>query len=245
MTDLASHTLGDLVSSRSGAARVFERAGLDYCCRGQRNLADACAAAGLDPAIVAAEIEATERMAEPAWASLPVPALADHIVATHHAYLRDEMPLLEALADKVEGVHVRHHPELERVRELVSELWADLEPHLDKEELVLFPALRALVEDQRTDFRFGTVANPIRMMMAEHDRAGELLAALRQATGDFEPPADACASYRSLYQRLEALELDTHLHVHKENNVLFPAALRVWDELAGATGGTDWEVSSR
>jgi regulator of cell morphogenesis and NO signaling len=231
MTDLAPRTLGELVAHHPGAARVFERAGLDYCCRGTRTLADACAAAGLDPDALATEIEETEAEAEPDWASLPVPALADHIVATHHAYLRAELPLLVELAAKVDSVHGVRHPELATVLALVGDLRADIEPHLDKEERVLFPALHLMVEHDRTDFPFGTVANPIRVMIAEHDRAGELLVALRHATRGYEAPSDACASYRSLYERLEAIELDTHRHIHKENHVLFPAALAALDAL--------------
>jgi regulator of cell morphogenesis and NO signaling len=112
------------------------------------------------------------------------------------------------------------------VRRLVADVRADLEPHLHKEERVLFPAIAALAEGL-TDFPFGSVAQPIHMMVIEHDRAGELLALLRGATDDYRVPADGCASYRSLYERLAALEFDTHVHIHKENHVLFPAALRL------------------
>jgi regulator of cell morphogenesis and NO signaling len=233
MTDIAQRTLGDLVTAMPSAARVFERAGLDYCCRGRRTLTDACAAAGLDAAAVEAELAAAEPTTASDWASLPLAALADHIVATHHAYLHEELPLLDALAEKVDRAHGARHPELARVRALVAELRGDLEPHLAKEERVLFPALHAMVEQRRAEFAFGTVANPIRMMTLEHDRAGAILAALGDTTGGYAIPADACASYRSLYERLDALERDTHIHIHKENNVLFPAAERECDALAG------------
>ena len=221
-------TLGDLVTELPGAARTFDRLGLDYCCHGGRSLADACADAGLDPRAVFAELDRGDRgdaavHAEP-WADLDPPALADHLVATHHRYLHDELAPLEALAEKVEGVHGRRHAELATVRRLVHELRADLEPHLAKEERVLFPAIRALYAGRR-DFSFGTVANPIRVMSAEHDRAGELLAQLRDATGGYVAPPDACASYAQLYDRLATLEHDTHVHVHKENHRLFPAAI--------------------
>jgi regulator of cell morphogenesis and NO signaling len=216
-------TVGDLVAENPGAARVLDRFGLDYCCHGEQTLADAIAAADLDPVVVEAAVQEAGTEGDTTWTSLPPVALAAHIVATHHAYLHEELPLLDALAEKVEGVHGGRHPELADVRRLVSEVRADLEPHLMKEERVLFPAIAALAEGHR-DFAFGTVENPIRMMRLEHDRAGELLAALREATGGYAVPDDACNSYRSLYQRLEALELDTHVHVHKENHTLFPAA---------------------
>ena len=221
-------SLGDLVADNPAAARVLERFGLDYCCNGDRTLADACATAGIDPAAVAGALAAVEGEAEgdSTWTTLDPPALAEHVVATHHRYLWDELPLLEELAAKVLGAHGERHRELSEVYGLVIALRADLEPHLHKEERVLFPAIAGLAGGRR-DFPFGSVANPIRMMILEHDRAGELLGRLREVTGAYTVPADGCASYRSLYERLAALELDTHVHIHKENHVLFPAALRM------------------
>ena len=225
MATLAARNLGDLVAELPARAEVFDRLGLDYCCHGQRPLAEACAEAGLDPAEVAAALDAPAAPQTGSSASRLEPAaLADHIEATHHAYLHAELPELTALAAKVLDVHGERHPELAEVRRLVGDLHADLEPHMQKEERVLFPAIRALVGGTR-DFPFGTVRNPISVMMAEHDQAGELLAQLRSATAGYVVPDDGCASYRSLYARLEQLEADTHLHIHLENNVLFPAAL--------------------
>jgi regulator of cell morphogenesis and NO signaling len=196
--------------------------GIDYCCHGQRTLVDASDAAGLDPQEVAAEIEAVLDDTDADVDRLEPVALVDHILATHHRYLHEELPLLVALADKVRDVHGSRHPELERVAALVREIRDDLEPHLGKEERVLFPAIRDWADGQRS-FPFGTLSNPVRMMMLEHDRAGELLEQLRAATSGYTPPADGCTSYRTLYARLEHLESDTHRHVHLENNVLFPA----------------------
>ena len=226
--DVHTPTLAEIVTANPAAARTLERYGLDYCCHGDRTLADACGTTGLDPAVVARELDALDIEGDRGWQELDAPALADHLVETHHRYLHEELPLLEELAEKVLGVHGDHHPELAEVRRLVAAVRADLEPHLAKEERILFPAIHAVAAGRR-DFPFGTIANPIRMMGVEHDRAGELLVELRAATGDYAVPGDACASYRSLYERLEALELDTHLHIHKENNVLFPAALRLLD----------------
>jgi regulator of cell morphogenesis and NO signaling len=224
MTNVHTPTLGEIVAANPAAARALDRLGLDYCCHGDRTVADASVAAGLDPAVVAAELDALPVDGDRTWTELDAPALAEHIVATHHRYLHEELPLLDELAAKVLSVHGRNHPELVRVRALVAAVKADLEPHLRKEEQVLFPAIAAAAAGRR-EFPFGTVAQPIRVMLAEHDRAGDLLAGLRAATSGYAVPDDACASYRSLYQRLEALELDTHLHVHKENHTLFPAAL--------------------
>jgi regulator of cell morphogenesis and NO signaling len=223
--NLDARTLADIVATTPGAARLFDRLGLDYCCHGDRSLGDACAAAELDPVAVRAQLDGlpTETVE---WTALDAPALADHIVATHHRYLDDELPLLDELAAKVLTVHGDRHPELREVRRLVTAIRAELEPHLRKEEQVLFPAIRALAA-RRPDWPFGSFAAPIAVMTAEHEAAGELLDELRTATAGYAVPAHACASYRSLYERLEALVLDTHLHIHKENHALFPAALRL------------------
>jgi regulator of cell morphogenesis and NO signaling len=227
-------TLGDLVAANASAARVLDALGLDFCCHGDRTLAEACATAGIDADVVARRLDDLDVGGDTAWTSLDAPSLAAHIVETHHRYLHEELPLLDALADKVLSVHGERHPELNDVRRLVSEVSADLEPHLMKEERVLFPAIAALA-DGRSDFAFGPIANPISMMGIEHDRAGDLLAELRAVTRGHVVPDDACASYRSLYERLAALEADTHLHIHKENHVLFPAALRLADALVGSS----------
>jgi regulator of cell morphogenesis and NO signaling len=224
MTDTLDRTLGELVAEAARRAGVLERWGLDYCCHGQRRLAEACAEAGLDAQAVAAELEQAGTAGAPADHPTELVALTDHIEGTHHQYLHAELPLLDALAAKVRDVHGARHPELGEVHRLVAEVRADLEPHLLKEERVLFPAIRALAAGPG-DFPFGTVQNPIRMMGIEHDRCGELLAELRAATGGYAVPDDACPSYRSLYERLAALEADTHRHIHLENNVLFPAAI--------------------
>jgi regulator of cell morphogenesis and NO signaling len=222
-------TVAEIVTENPAAARVFDAAGLDYCCQGDRTLDDACAAAHIAPDVVKAQLAGLDADDDTAWATLPAPELADHIVDTHHRYLQEELPLLKALAAKVRAAHGERHPELADVDRLVTEVWDDLEPHMLKEERVLFPAIHDLAGGV-TDFPFGSVANPIRMMTLEHDRAGELLAGLRTATRSYTVPPDGCTSYRSLYGRLAALEHDTHVHIHKENHVLFPAAL----ELAGA-----------
>jgi regulator of cell morphogenesis and NO signaling len=226
MPSVTRRTLGDIVAEQPAAARVLSEAGLDFCCHGDVDLDSACAAAGLDPDELADRIGDLEPDAGDDWADLSPPALAHHIVSTHHRFLRDELPSLEQLADKVADVHGARHPELLHVADLVREFRADLEPHMDKEERVLFPAIHALFDGGAHDFSFGTIDNPIRVMIAEHDRAGEVLAELRRVTGGFSMPHDGCGSYEALYRRLEAVEHDTHVHVHKENHVLFPAAVR-------------------
>ncbi len=235
MPATADRTLADLVTADPGAARVLERFGLDYCCGGGRPLEDACAAAGVDPASVLDVLAATPDGPTPDWATMAPEVLVDHLEATHHAYLHTELPRLTELADKVAGVHGDRHPELHQVRVTYAELRADLEPHLMKEERILFPLIRELVASAGTaEPHCGSLEmGPIRVMMMEHDRAGELLAALRERTAGYEVPDDGCASYRALYEGLAEMEADTHLHVHKENNVLFPAVIAL-EHAAGA-----------
>jgi regulator of cell morphogenesis and NO signaling len=224
---IIDRTLGDLVAERPAVAPTLDRLGLDYCCHGDRTIAQAAEVAGLDVSTVVdalGDIDGDASTGDTAWTSLDVAALADHIESTHHAYLHAELPEVVALARKVHTVHGARHPELTEVAHLVDAIAADLEPHLLKEERILFPAIRAIAGGQR-EFPFGSVENPIRVMSQEHDAAGELLARLRELTSGYAVPADGCASYQSLYQRLEALELDTHLHIHKENHSLFPRAI--------------------
>ncbi len=220
-------TLADLVGDTPGLAPTLERFGLDYCCGGGRSLADACAAAGLDLDEAIRELSAFEGPAEPApWIGLSATELADHIESTHHAYLRDALARLDALVDRVVGAHRGTHPELLDVQRVFGELRTDLEPHLMKEERMLFPMIRALdTADTVPEFHCGSVRNPIAVMCSEHDRAGELLAELRGLTDAWSVPGDGCASYDALYSGLAELEADTHMHIHKENNLLFPAAV--------------------
>jgi regulator of cell morphogenesis and NO signaling len=154
--------------------------------------------------------------------------LAEHIEETHHAYLREELPRLDFMTEKVSRVHGDKEPRLLRVREAFVALKAELEPHMMKEERVLFPIIRELeASASRPEFHCGSVANPIRQMEHEHDQAGDALAIIREATDDFVPPEWACNTYRAMLDSLEKLEADMHQHVHKENNVLFPKAIEM------------------
>ena len=235
-TDLTTDaTLAEIVRRHPGSTRILEAHGLDYCCGGRRSLAEAAGAAGIDPAVVLDDLAATEPEPVPDWDGLGPAELADHIEGTHHAYLHAELGRLSALAAKVAGVHGDRHPELHEVARLYEALRADLEPHLLKEERVLFPMIRELaVADAPPSFHCGSLRNPISVMMGEHDTAGDLLERLRAATGGYATPADGCASYQALYEGLAQVEADTHLHVHKENNVLFPAVVALEDRLAAA-----------
>lgn len=213
----AERTLGDLVAEQASRARVFERHGVDYCCNGHRSLRDAAATAGIELTMLVDELAATAAEVDPT-AELDPAGLIDHIVAVHHRYLDEELPALEALADKVESVHCHRHPELVSVATLVRAVRADMEPHLADEEAEVFPAIRAAVAD-------GAAApgEQVARLRDDHEAVGALLAELRRVTDDFTAPDDGCASYQALYGRLADLERDTFRHIHLENNVLFTA----------------------
>lgn len=217
-------TLAELVAENPARATTLDRLGLDYCCGGNEEVDAACARAGLDPAAVEAQLEVAAATDDVhACAGMTPNELITHLLDVHHGYLHTEFPELDALVDKVESVHGARHPELRDVRELVTLLAQDLVPHMMKEERVLFPAIERLSAGA-AEFPFGSIHNPIRMMMLEHENAGALLARLREATGDYATPDDGCASYHALYERLAHLEHDTHLHVFEENHLLFPQA---------------------
>lgn len=227
-------TLADLVTTRPALASLLDRIGLDYCCGGQRSFVDAVEAAGLDLADVVDSLASAgvEPSAED-WSAMGPAELVDHLEASHHTYLRDALPRLAALVDKVTQVHQERHSELVEVQALFVALRADLEPHLMKEERVLFPMVRELAAATvAPSFHCGSLGNPIGVMLAEHDTVGDLLARLRSVTGNYITPDDGCPSYRALYAGLAELEADTHLHVHKENNLLFPAVLDTEQRLA-------------
>jgi regulator of cell morphogenesis and NO signaling len=213
--------------------------GIDYCCGGKKTLEAACAVKSLDLPVVVRELEAVDAAGantETDWTQAPLSQLADHIVATHHDYLRRELPRLEFLTDKVARAHGERHPELHQVRDIFAEFKAELDSHMVKEEHILFPMCRKLdTATEMPSFHCGSIANPIRVMESEHDSAGDALAALRELTHDFTPPADACNTYRVMLDSLRMLEADMHQHVHKENNILFPRAVATEAELKDAS----------
>ncbi|HEX7772279.1 MAG TPA: iron-sulfur cluster repair di-iron protein, partial [Pyrinomonadaceae bacterium] len=232
-------TVREVAMELPQSTRLFEKLRIDYCCGGHRPLTEACASAGVDVDEVMAMLgEVTESNDAEAldFQNASVPALITHILDTHHVFTKSELQRLQSLITKVIGAHGANHPELLQVGELWQRLCVDLNPHMFKEEQVLFPYMIALA--QAVDHKwaapfapFGTVNNPIRMMMREHDAAGEIMRELRALTSDFKPPADACISYQTLYQAFENFEKDLHQHIHLENNILFPKAADMEDTL--------------
>ncbi len=229
----STRTVKEYALEIPGATRIFEKLGIDYCCGGGKSLADACAKAGIAVDEVLGSLEETEQSertaASEGWQTASHAELIAHIVEKHHAFTREELARLEALLAKVCGVHGQNHPELFHIQNQFQELRRDLEPHMLKEERMLFPYIirmeEAIKENQPLPVApFGTVRNPVRVMMAEHDAAGDILREMREASSDYTAPEDGCISYHTLYSALTALEADLHQHIHLENNILFPRA---------------------
>lgn len=218
----STRTLAELVAENPARAVALDRIGLDFCCHGDRSLSEACSASGLDPEEVAAAFDAVADEVPSGWTGGGRGELAAYVESAHHAYLHEELGSLEALAAKVRSVHGGRHPELEEVATLVVEVATDFRPHLATEEKEVFPAIVSLAPGTAGDAR---LAARIDELVAEHTALGAKLARLRELTGGYTVPEDGCASYESLYGRLAHLESDTHIHIHLENNVLFPAAL--------------------
>jgi regulator of cell morphogenesis and NO signaling len=236
MTLTATKTVRDYAIETPQTIPVFEKLGIDYCCGGNRPLDEVCTVAHLSLDDVVRSLEAAiATPVKPNERELQAGSLAElisHIVRTHHVYVRTEIPQIEKLLEKVTGKHGPNHPELAHIRSVFHGLGQELTTHLMKEEAVLFPYIERMEEavlqhEPILPPPFGTVANPVRMMQHEHDDAGAALKALREASKDYNPPADACTSFQALYTALGNFEKDLHQHIHLENNVLFPRALEM------------------
>jgi regulator of cell morphogenesis and NO signaling len=232
----ATKTVREFAIENPGATRVFEKLKIDYCCGGNQPLTDACGEKGLNPQEVLQLLQQAEQTGvkpEPTSPeSLPLVSLINVIVEKHHVFTRNELERLTALLEKVWFAHGQNHPELLEIQSQFQILRAELEPHMLKEERILFPYITRLeaasAANQPAPFApFGTAQNPITVMMREHDAAGEILRAIRELSKDFTTPADGCISYQTLYKALEELEADLHQHIHLENNILFPGSLEL------------------
>ena len=231
----SEETLGQIVATDLRKAQIFKKYGLDFCCGGKKTVKQACAEKGLDVTKIEQELQQADKM--PASRPLPygdwsLDFLSDYIVNTHHSYVNKNLPDIKAYSEKVMKVHGDHHPELIRINELVQEVYAELTAHMAKEERVLFPYIKELVSTGKNlqplhAASFGTVQNPINMMEMEHEMVGKNLEEIRVLSNNYLLPQDACASYSLLYRMLDEFEEDLHLHIHLENNILFPKALEM------------------
>jgi regulator of cell morphogenesis and NO signaling len=229
-----TQTVREIALEEPSSIRVFESFGIDYCCGGRKPLSEACAASSVDVDAVITALEAAA--ADPVlstedWPQKSMEALVNHIIATHHAYVKRELPRLAVLAQKVVNRHGETRAELVELQSVLATLDADLTQHLAKEEAILFPYIIQLERSNaegtsRPESCFSTVASPVAMMTAEHDAAGLLLAEIRRLSENFTTPEGACPTYHAYYDGLKEFELDLHQHIHLENNILFPRAIK-------------------
>ena len=225
-------TVADIASALPSSVRVFQRNGIDFCCGGKTPLAVACRERGVSFAEISRALEAAAAQPvndERDWNREPLHTLVDHIVTTYHDSLREELPRLESMAAKVSRVHGAKASQLSRVNAIVTEISADLRAHMCKEEVVLFPAIRSIEAGAGQH----PIAAPISVMEDEHDEAGAMLAELRAITDGYAVPVWGCATFRALYQGLIELESQMQMHVHLENNILFPRALGLLGDARG------------
>jgi regulator of cell morphogenesis and NO signaling len=223
-----SETVASIALRVPSAARTFERFGIDYCCKGRVPLSVACSERKLAVRDVLDDLaDQLTRPSAPTVVETEVAPLIEYIVERHHAYTREALARLAPLATKVLGAHGARHPELQEVAHTLRALADDLLPHMLREELVLFPYMEQLTRGDDTPPPFGTIGNPLRAMLREHEAVGALVEKLHALTSGYQAPRDACTSYRMLYAGLEHLSADIHMHVHLENNVLFPQAAQL------------------
>lgn len=239
MENIKELSLGQIVTRNYKAADVFDKYNLDFCCKGKRSLAQACTEKQLDADKIAAEIEATANTfteRKELFDSWELDFLADYIINHHHNYVRDASEKLLYYTTKVASKHSVRHPELEDIEIAFAAIAAEMEEHMHKEEKILFPYIKSLAEAKRNAGTqpaapFPSVQFPIQMMETEHEAAGELTEQIRQLTNNYNFPADACNTYKVMYGKLYEFEKDLHQHIHLENNILFPKAIRLEDEV--------------
>lgn len=238
LTGEAEETLGEIAAKDIRKAEIFKKYGLDFCCGGKKTVKQACAEKGIDVTKIEYELQHTDKN----YAGRPLPYneweegfLADYIVNTHHSYVKKSLPELLQFGLKVAKVHGNLHPELVTIYGLVEEVSEEMTEHMEKEEKILFPFIKKVSQAANkaevfSNASFGSVENPISMMEHEHEIVGKNLELIRNLSKDFALPSDACASYKLYFKMLEEFESDLFLHVHLENNILFPRILEMSKE---------------
>ena len=233
-------SVGDIVAEDFKYAAVFEKFNIDFCCSGQDSIGVACQKHSVDLQTLMdglLTVETVKTQDSPDFNSWPLDLLVDYIVKKHHAYVDQRVPLINSYLEKLCSVHGGRHPELFEVASLFKESGGALVVHMKKEEFILFPFIRKMIavrkDNQPLDLpRFGNVENPISAMHQDHNDEGERFRRINELSNGYTPPEDACNTYRVAYEELKEFERDLHLHIHLENNILFPKAIELQNELA-------------
>ncbi|OBX21153.1 MULTISPECIES: iron-sulfur cluster repair di-iron protein [Bizionia] len=230
-----SKPIGEFVADDFRTAAVFSNYGIDFCCKGHRTVEEVCNKNGVNPDELLSKLDAvldSKGNSAIDYKSWPLDLLAEYIEKTHHRYVEEKIPVLRQFLDKLCKVHGGNHPELFKINELFTGCAGELSAHMKKEELILFPFIKKMVKatlaGQAIEApHFGTVENPIAMMMEEHENEGERFRKIALITNNYTPPADACNTYKVTFAMLDEFEKDLHLHIHLENNILFPEAAKL------------------
>jgi len=238
LTPEEGETVGELVAKDYRKAQVFKKYGIDFCCGGKKSVKQVCAEKGISQDELEAELIAldeAEKARDAEYDKWDLSFLADYIVNMHHKYVREAIPALYEYTTKIARVHGSRHPELLEVVKHYTNVANELEAHMPKEERVLFPYIKQLEEAKKSGVKlepagFGSIQNPINMMEMEHESAGQNMEAIRNLTNDYEVPADACTTYRLMLDKLQEFESDLFQHIHLENNILFPKAIKLEKE---------------
>lgn len=237
--NLQTDHIGEIVATDFRAAAIFKKYGIDFCCKGSRTIESACENKKIVPEKIYEELQnlpdSTGNSID--FKSWPLDLLGDYVEKTHHRYVEEKTPVLQAFLDKLCNVHGAQHPELFQVKELFDASAQDLAAHMKKEELILFPFIKNMVKAKISGHKlpppaFGTVENPVNMMKHEHSVEGERLRKIAELTQEYTPPADACNTYKVTFAMLRDFENDLHKHIHLENNILFPKAIELEKEFS-------------
>jgi regulator of cell morphogenesis and NO signaling len=232
MSALIQKTLSQIVTENYQAARVFEKYGLDFCCKGKRPLADACAEKNISTEEIEQELNSamkTEKTGND-FNEMSLTELAEYIVRVHHTYVKLNMPQIQNYVLRVATKHGDRYPYMQEVYSLFADVQEELTQHMQKEERILFPRIKQLESFDAPVHAIDLLNGPISIMEEEHDRAGTVLAKIRELTNNYTAPENACTTFQLTLASLQAFELDLHQHVHLENNILFPKALKKLEE---------------
>ncbi len=242
MNILKETTIGAIVAANYRTASIFEKAGIDFCCNGNRTIEAACRDREIEPTSLLKQLQmATDETVGKDTAhnfnSWPLDLLADYVEKKHHRYVATQIPVIQSFLEKIVQVHGAAHPELAEIKNHFYACGGELTSHMKKEESILFPNIRSMAQavhngSKRVAAPFGTVQNPIRMMMHEHNIEGERFRRIRELTHQYVAPADGCATYKAAFAALHAFEDDLHMHIHLENNILFPRSIEMEEQLA-------------
>ncbi|WP_417886494.1 iron-sulfur cluster repair di-iron protein [Zunongwangia sp.] len=233
-----TNTVAETVTKNIKAAHIFKKNGIDFCCGGNVSIKKACKKANIDYNELLNELKTIDEVNSKSndYKNWDLDFLADHIIHIHHKYVEDTIPLILQYGEKVTKVHGHHYQELSEIFRLFKEVATELGGHLKKEELILFPFIKKLVEAEKLKTSvalppFQTIDNPIRMMEEEHETAGDIMKQIGILTNNYTPPEGACNTFRAYYSKLDEFEQDLHHHVHLENNILFPKSLALEKEI--------------